>query len=151
MGEIVFWGISFKNCKMTMFMNQYTKNCSEITLWKHITNASCQTSKWCSHFPFMLSESVCYFVQTCRKCGFVRVCVTCTCALDRLPGVLFKLCIKAWLTSQHTSRSLPAMTLWRHRWDLDVTYHRSGRVWKSSPYICMATYCSNSLYHYYLW
>lgn len=99
------------------------------------------------------SAAVCSFVQMCKKCVFflcVSVCVSerekCACALDRLPGVLFKLCIKAWLTSQHTSQSLPAMTSRRHRWDLVVAYHRSDRVWKSSPHrVCIVTCWSNAL------
>lgn len=124
------------------------ENCSEVTSYKHMTKVTCQTTKWCSCFPFKHSAVVCSFVQLCKKtvfCVCVSVCVKRTCAFHWLPGVLFKLCIKAWITSQHTSQSSSAMTSQRHHWDLDITYHRSHRVWKSSQHrVCMVTYCSNA-------
>lgn len=95
---------------------------------------------------FLLStQHLC--VLLCKKCVF-RVCVfVCVCACEvrmrvrGLPGVLFKLCIKAWLTSQHTSQSLPAMTSRRHHWGLDVAYRRSDRVGKSSAHgACIVTH-----------
>lgn len=92
----------------------------KFSLWilQHSEATSCQTTKWCSRFPFMHSAAVCHFVQMCKIVCFPCVCLHCACASALLPGVLFKLCINAWLTSQHTSRSLPAMTSQRHRWDL---------------------------------
>lgn len=104
-----------------------------------MTQVSCQTTKWCSRIPFKHSAAVflCANVQE-RVCLF-NMHVKRACVFAR-PGVLFKLCTKAWLTSQHTSQSSPAMTLRRHRWDLDTACHRSENLHLT---VCISVHFAN--------
>lgn len=134
-----FWGAIF-DC---LFMNSVTVqgNCSEVTPYKHMTKVSCQTTKWCSHFPFKHSVTV-FFCATVQKvCPCVCVCEV-HMRIRWLPGVLLTLCIKAWLTSQHTSHSLPAMTSWRHL----PAFRRRLSLLRRGLRICIVTCCSKAFH-----
>lgn len=88
-----------------------------------------------------------FFCANVQNCVCVCVCprVATHAHAPRPPGVLFKLCIEAWLTSQHTSRPSPTMTS-RRRLDSDAAYHRSGSVWGASPRrVCIVTRHGNTL------